>query len=163
MAALLLLSHCPASTGTCRPPPPLHQRVWERYIYEFQHDYPPPCSSHMPGRGGRGPVEAGRRQSNRRAGKGDQTWGTIGQTNELQLLVNQEARAMTGCFRTTKLGGVWLLCRNLCPFISLLVAGDSLVGGAPPDLDGDTRPCLPQCSDVLSCLKCVLLAGAQLI
>jgi len=33
--------------------------------------------------------------------KGDQARGTIGQANELQLLVNQEARATTGCFRTT--------------------------------------------------------------
>jgi len=32
--------------------------------------------------------------------KGDQTWATIGQANELQLLVNQ-ARVTTGCFRTT--------------------------------------------------------------
>ena len=34
-------------------------------------------------------------------GRPDQ--GTIGQANELQLLVNQEARATTGCFRTTNL------------------------------------------------------------
>jgi len=36
--------------------------------------------------------------------KGDQTRDTIGQANELQLLVNQEACATTGCFRTTNLG-----------------------------------------------------------
>jgi len=35
--------------------------------------------------------------------KGDQTRCTIGQANELQLLVNQEARATTGCFRTINL------------------------------------------------------------
>jgi len=32
--------------------------------------------------------------------------GTIGQANGLQLLVNQEARATTGCFRTTNLGAL---------------------------------------------------------
>ena len=31
---------------------------------------------------------------------------TIGQANELQLLVNQEARATTGCFRTTDLAAL---------------------------------------------------------
>jgi len=36
--------------------------------------------------------------------KGDHVRGTIGQANELQLLANQEARATTGCFRTTSLG-----------------------------------------------------------
>jgi hypothetical protein len=36
--------------------------------------------------------------------KGDRTRGTIGQANELQMLVNQEGRATTGCFRTTNLG-----------------------------------------------------------
>jgi len=36
--------------------------------------------------------------------KGSQTRGTIGQANQLQLLVNQEARATTGWFRTTNLG-----------------------------------------------------------
>jgi len=38
--------------------------------------------------------------------KGDQIQGTIGQANELQLLVNREARATTGCFRTTSLGSL---------------------------------------------------------
>jgi len=142
----------------------MHQRVWERYIYEFQHDYPPPCCSHMPGGEGVGRSKRGDETVTAELGRvTTPVWGTIGQANELQLLVNQEARATTGCFRTTKLGGVRLLCRNLHPFISLLVAGDSLMGGAPPDLDGDARPCLPQRSDVLSCLKCVLLAGARLI
>ena len=36
--------------------------------------------------------------------KGDHVWETMGQPNELQLLVNQEARATTGCFWTTNLG-----------------------------------------------------------
>jgi len=36
--------------------------------------------------------------------KRDHVRGTIGQVDELQLLVNQEARATTGCFRTTNLG-----------------------------------------------------------
>ena len=36
--------------------------------------------------------------------KGDHVRGTMGQADELQLLVNQEARATTGCFRTTNLG-----------------------------------------------------------
>jgi len=36
--------------------------------------------------------------------KGDHVRGTIGLAHELQLLVNQEARATTGCFRTTSLG-----------------------------------------------------------
>ena len=36
--------------------------------------------------------------------KGDHVRGTIGQANEIQLLVNQESRATTGCFRTTNLG-----------------------------------------------------------
>jgi len=38
--------------------------------------------------------------------KGDQTAGTIGRANELQLLVNQQARATTGCFRTINLGAL---------------------------------------------------------
>jgi len=38
--------------------------------------------------------------------KGDHVWGTMGQANELQLLVNQEARATTGCFWTTNLGAL---------------------------------------------------------
>jgi len=69
------------------------------------------------GGGGRGPVEAGQRDSNSRAGKGDHTYGTIGQANELQLLVNQEARATTGCFRTTKLSGV--RCHGACQLLGL--------------------------------------------
>ena len=32
--------------------------------------------------------------------------GTIGRANELQMLVNQEARATTGCFRRTNLGAL---------------------------------------------------------
>jgi len=36
--------------------------------------------------------------------KGDRVRGSVGQENELQLLVNPEARATTGCFRTTNLG-----------------------------------------------------------
>jgi len=35
--------------------------------------------------------------------KEDLAQGTIGRANELHLLVNQEARATTGCFRTTNL------------------------------------------------------------
>jgi len=39
--------------------------------------------------------------------KGDTAQGTIGsRANELQLLVNQEARATTSCFRTTNLGAL---------------------------------------------------------
>jgi ribonuclease HI len=38
--------------------------------------------------------------------KGDLARGTIRQANELQQLVNQEARAVTGCFRTTNLGAL---------------------------------------------------------
>jgi len=38
--------------------------------------------------------------------KGDLAQGTIGRANELQLLINQEARATTGCFRTTNLGAL---------------------------------------------------------
>jgi len=38
--------------------------------------------------------------------KGDLAEGTIGRANELQLLVNQEAQATTGCFRTTNLGAL---------------------------------------------------------
>jgi len=38
--------------------------------------------------------------------KGDLAKGTIGRAKELQLLVNQEARATTGCFRTTNLGAL---------------------------------------------------------
>ena len=38
--------------------------------------------------------------------KGDHVQGAIGQADELQLLVNQEARATTGCFRTTNLGAL---------------------------------------------------------
>jgi len=37
--------------------------------------------------------------------EGNQTRGTTGQANELQVLVNQEARATTGYLRTTNLGG----------------------------------------------------------
>jgi len=36
--------------------------------------------------------------------QGDKTVGTIGWANELQLLANQQGRAVTGCFRTTNLG-----------------------------------------------------------
>jgi len=38
--------------------------------------------------------------------KGDHVRGTIGQADELQQLANQEARATTGCFRTTNLGAL---------------------------------------------------------
>ena len=38
--------------------------------------------------------------------KGDLVEGTISRAKELQLLVNQEARATTGCFRTTNLGAL---------------------------------------------------------
>jgi len=38
--------------------------------------------------------------------KGELAEGTIGRAKELQLLVNQEARATTGCFRTTNLGAL---------------------------------------------------------
>jgi len=51
--------------------------------------------------------------------KGDHVRGTIGQVDELQLLVNQEARATTGCSRTTNLGallmesGLWAATAKL--------------------------------------------------
>jgi len=38
--------------------------------------------------------------------KGDLLTGTQGQVDEIQLLVNQEARATTGCFWTTNLGAL---------------------------------------------------------
>ncbi|MDX6284441.1 MAG: hypothetical protein QOH03_5512 [Kribbellaceae bacterium] len=38
--------------------------------------------------------------------KGEATQGTIGRANDIQLLVNQEPRAVTGCFRTTNLGAL---------------------------------------------------------
>jgi len=38
--------------------------------------------------------------------KGDHVCSTISQANELRLLANQEARATTGCFRTTNLGAL---------------------------------------------------------
>jgi len=38
--------------------------------------------------------------------KGDHVLGTMGQADELQLLVNQEAWAMTGCLWTTNLGAL---------------------------------------------------------
>jgi len=38
--------------------------------------------------------------------KGDHVRGTMGQADEQQLLVNQEARATTGCFGTTNLGAL---------------------------------------------------------
>jgi len=44
--------------------------------------------------------------SQRRWWKGDLAEGTIVRANELQLLVNQEARAITDCFRTTNLGAL---------------------------------------------------------
>ena len=38
--------------------------------------------------------------------KGDRVQGTIGRADELQRLINQEARATTGCFRTTNRGAL---------------------------------------------------------
>ena len=38
--------------------------------------------------------------------KGDQVRGSIGQANKLRFLVNQEARATTGFFRTTNMGAL---------------------------------------------------------
>jgi hypothetical protein len=38
--------------------------------------------------------------------KGEAAHGTIGMTNDIQKLVNQEGRAVTGCFRTTNLGAL---------------------------------------------------------
>jgi hypothetical protein len=35
---------------------------------------------------------------------GDQVHGTTGRAADLQILVNQQARVITGCFRTTNLG-----------------------------------------------------------
>jgi len=36
--------------------------------------------------------------------KGEATQGNISRASELQQLINQEAQAVTGCFRTTNLG-----------------------------------------------------------
>ena len=36
--------------------------------------------------------------------RGEGARGTVGRANDLQLLVNQQARATTGCFRTINLG-----------------------------------------------------------
>ena len=36
--------------------------------------------------------------------KGDHVLGTVGRADKIQQLFNQEARATTGCFRTTNLG-----------------------------------------------------------
>ena len=36
--------------------------------------------------------------------KGDQVHGTIGRAGDLQMLINQEARASLGVFRTTNQG-----------------------------------------------------------
>jgi len=55
-----------------------------------------------------------------------------------------------------------LLRRNLGPLFGFLVASDALVGCAPADLNGDSRSCLPQRSDVLPCLERLLQAGARL-
>jgi len=38
--------------------------------------------------------------------KGDHVTGTQGRAEEIQLLINQETRATTGCFRTTNLGAL---------------------------------------------------------
>ena len=38
--------------------------------------------------------------------KGDYVPGSVGRAAEMQILVNQEARATTGCFRTTNLGAL---------------------------------------------------------
>ena len=59
--------------------------------------------------------------------------------------------------------GVWLLRRDLRPFVRLLIAGDSLVGWAPPNFDDDAGPRPSQCGNVISCLERVLLAGAGLL
>jgi len=38
--------------------------------------------------------------------KGDKVAGTIGRAEELQTLVNKQARAVTGCFQTTNMGAL---------------------------------------------------------
>ena len=38
--------------------------------------------------------------------KGDHVTGTMGRAEDLQRLVNQQARVTTGCFRTTNLGAL---------------------------------------------------------
>jgi hypothetical protein len=58
---------------------------------------------------------------------------------------------------------VRFFCRELCPLVSLLVAWDTLVGGAPSDLNGDVRPCSTQRCDVLLCQDCVLLTRAGIL
>ena len=59
--------------------------------------------------------------------------------------------------------GIRLRRRNLRPLIGLLIAGDSFVSRAPPNLDDDTWPSLAQRGDVLASLECVLLARAGLL
>ena len=58
---------------------------------------------------------------------------------------------------------VWLLRRNLCPLVSLLVAGDPLVSRAPSDFDDDSRPGPVQRVDVLLRLEGALLPRAGFV
>jgi len=81
--------------------------------------------------------------------KGDHVPGTMGRAEELQLLVNQEARATTGCFRTTNLGdlsmesGLWAATTQLenrqrrfgLRLLSLLQGNQAReVAGAPTEI-----------------------------
>jgi len=59
--------------------------------------------------------------------------------------------------------GAWLLRRDLHPLVGLFIASDALVGRVPLDFNGDAWPSAAQCSDVLPCLKGVLLAGTRFV
>jgi len=58
---------------------------------------------------------------------------------------------------------LWVFRRELRPLIRLLIALDTLVGGAPPDLDSDIRSSSSQRRDVTSCQYCILLAWAGVL
>ena len=68
-----------------------------------------------------------------------------------------------GLARPQHLGGALLRRRFFGPLVSLLVADDTLVGRAPPDLDGDARPGLAQRGDVLPSLESVVLPWAGFV
>jgi len=53
--------------------------------------------------------------------------------------------------------GVWLICRELGPFIGDLVAFDALVTGAPSDFDPDVGFLRPEGHDVFPGFEDVFL------